>query len=274
MNKYGPGAYSAITKIRPTGVPEGINPVATALVGTNVIVQWQAFESKGRTITAYEVVFELADDINFVEIPLFCNGRDANVVKTRTCYVPMLVFRLSPFYLIQNELIVAKVRAYNEKGWGPYNNENTNGLRVITEPHTMNTPQRASQTGPTQIEVSWSSLSTPNDGGSEVKSYHLQYDNGTSATTWLDVVGLTPDSLLTSYTVSTDILTGEEYAFRVRARNIFGWGPYSLVAYIKAAREPAAPAAPTTSVDPVTGGIAISWVAPDARGDTITAYKI
>ena len=30
-----------------------------------------------------------------------------------------------------------------------------------------------------------------------VLSYHLQYDNGTAATTWYDVVGLAPDSLAT-----------------------------------------------------------------------------
>lgn len=55
---------------------------------------------------------------------------------------------------------------------------------------------------------------------------------------------------------------------------MFGWGTYSPVFAIKAAREPGLPDAPTTSIDPVTGGIAITWVAPDARGDDITAYKI
>lgn len=55
---------------------------------------------------------------------------------------------------------------------------------------------------------------------------------------------------------------------------MFGWGTPSPVFAIKAAREPGVPDAPTTSIDPITGGIAISWVAPDARGDPITAYKI
>lgn len=64
------------------------------------------------------------------------------------------------------------------------------------------------------------------------------------------------------------------YGFRVRARNIFGWGPYSQVTYIQAAREPAKPAAPTTSIDPATGGVMITWTAPDAQGAAISAYKI
>lgn len=60
----------------------------------------------------------------------------------------------------------------------------------------------------------------------------------------------------------------------MRARNIFGWGPYSLVTEIKAAREPGTPLAPVTSIDPATGDLAIEWTAPDARGDAITAYQV
>jgi len=54
---------------------------------------------------------------------------------------------------------------------------------------------RGALTGPTQIDVYWNPIVTPQDGGSAALSYHLQYDNGTAATTWYDVVGLAPDSL-------------------------------------------------------------------------------
>lgn len=80
--------------------------------------------------------------------------------------------------------------------------------------------------------------------------------------------------MATGIIVSSEIVSGTVYGFRVRARNIFGWGPYSAVTEIKAAREPGVPAAPVTSIDPVTGGVTIEWTAPDARGDSITAYKI
>jgi hypothetical protein len=74
--------------------------------------------------------------------------------------------------------------------------------------------------------------------------------------------------------VSSKLESGTVYGFRVRARNIFGWGPYSLVTQIKAAREPGTPLAPVTSIDAATGHLAIDWTAPDARGDPITAYLI
>ena len=74
--------------------------------------------------------------------------------------------------------------------------------------------------------------------------------------------------------MSSQLVSGTVYGFRVRARNIFGWGPYSPVTQIKAAREPGQPLAPVTSIDPITGDLAIDWTAPDARGDAITKYIV
>jgi len=107
-----------------------------------------------------------------------------------------------------------------------------------------------------------------------VLSYNLQYDNATAATTWFDVIGLSPDSLVTSVIVSTGVVPGSQYAFRVRARNIFGWGQFSDVTYIQAARAPDAPLAPVTSIDAATGGLVISWQAPNNAGSAINAYVI
>lgn len=96
-------------------------------------------------------------------------------------------------------------------------------------------------------------------GGSVILSYHLQYDNATAATTWLGVVGLAVDSMDLTVIVSTNVVSGDNYGFRVRAKNIFGWGPYSQVSYIQAAREPDQPLAPVTSIDAGNGGVVITW---------------
>ena len=70
----------------------------------------------------------------------------------------------------------------------------------------MNAPYRGVLTGPDQIDVYWDPLTTASGtGSSPILSYHLQYDNGTAATNWFDVVGLAPDSLATlSQELSTD----------------------------------------------------------------------
>ena len=54
--------------------------------------------------------------------------------------------------------------------------------------------------------------------------------------------------------VSIGVIPGTLYAFRVRAMNIFGWGPYSLVTYIQAAQQQAVPLGQTTSIDAATEG--------------------
>lgn len=139
----------------------------------------------------------------------------------------------------------------------------------------MDSPLRDPATGPTEIHVYWSPLTTDiKRGGSAIVSYHLQFDDGTNLITWTDVIGLTPDSLATSVVVSSTVVSGTVYGFRVRARNIFGWGPYSAVSYIKAARMPATPLAPVTSINVEDGGVAVAWTAPDARGSPITNYTI
>lgn len=60
----------------------------------------------------------------------------------------------------------------------------------------------------------------------------------------------------------------------MRAKNIHDWGSYSDVTTIKAARKPYQMSAPTTSIDSTTGGVTISWVAPNNGQETISSYTI
>jgi hypothetical protein len=238
-----------------------------------VKISWVAPFANYRAVLGYQILIETsATPSEFVERKALCDG-DAQAAVAY-CLVDMKDLRASPFNLVYNTLVRAQVLARNERGWSIASEPNSDGARVQVEPLAMGVTSRGSLTGPTQIDVYWSPLVSPQNGGSPVLSYHLQMDNGTRATTWLDVVGLAPDSTATTIIVSSEIVSGTIYGFRVRARNIFGWGPYSTVTDIKAAREPGIPVAPVTTIDPVAGGVKIQWTAPDARGDTITAYKI
>jgi hypothetical protein len=219
-----------------------------------VKISWVAPFANYRPVLGYQILIETSLG-EFVERKALCDGEAQAAVLY--CLVDMHDLRASPFNLVYDTLVRAKVVARNERGWSVASNPNSAGARVQVEPLAMGVTSRGALTGPTQIDVYWSPLTTPQDGGSSVLSYHLQYDNGTAATTWLDVVGLAPDSVATTIIVSSQIVSGSIYGFRVRARNIFGWGPYSLVTEIKAAREPGIPLAPVTSIDPVAGGIAI-----------------
>jgi len=62
--------------------------------------------------------------------------------------------------------------------------------------------------------------------------------------------------------VTAGIVPNGVYQFRVRAENAIGWGALSLVTTMKAAATPKQMNPVTTSIDPVTGGCIISWIAP------------
>lgn len=58
---------------------------------------------------------------------------------------------------------------------------------------------------------------------------------------------------------------------RVRAKNVWGWGPFSPILTIKAATRPSKMATkPVTSYDPVTGGVLIEWIAPFSNFQSIS----
>jgi hypothetical protein len=107
-----------------------------------------------------------------------------------------------------------------------------------------------------------------------VLSYHLQWDNHTNGTTWSDLVGASPDSTALTYTKSAGVAAATTYQFRVRARNVHGWGAYSDAVSIGATGVPHQMAAVVTSIDAATGGVKIAWTAAGTGGLAVDAYLI
>lgn len=107
----------------------------------------------------------------------------------------------------------------------------------------MAIPVNVPLTSETQIKVTWTALNapptSPHTGGSAIISYNLEWDNGSGATTWSDLLGGSlPDSTATQLTLTSQIVAGVTYKFRVRAKNIYGWGLPSTILSVKAARTP------------------------------------
>lgn len=181
----------------------------------------------------------------------------------------------TPFFLTQGSDIIAKVLAKNERGWSAASEASATGVEVKTEPSKMATPTNDdTTTNQARIKVAWSALADPDNGGSDITSYHLQWDNGSGGSTWVDLVGLSPTSTALSFTVSTGVVSGTSYKFRVRAANVYGWGSYSSTLTVKAAAAPAQVLSVSTTIDEATGRLKISWLPPSTNGDPITAYKV
>ena len=112
---------------------------------------------------------------------------------------------------------------------------NTVGAIIFDVPLAMQAPVRASQTTTSQIQVSWTPLTASTDiRALSILSYDLQWDAGTSGATWTDLVGFGTESTQTSFIAVTNITPGSLYQFQVRAKNLYGWGPFSPVATIRA----------------------------------------
>ena len=72
------------------------------------------------------------------------------------------------------------------------------------------------------------------DGGSEVLSYDIEWDQGQNVGIFVSL----QINLLAQVTINQGIVGGQVYGFRYRASNRQGWGAYSSVSYFKAANVP------------------------------------
>jgi len=177
----------------------------------------------------------------------------------------------SPHNYVYDDLIVVRASAKNAIGWGSTSSPNAAGATAKTVPQAPAQPTRNSGTTATQVVVDWTSLITDAEiGGSTILSYHLQFDSGTGGVSWTDLVGFSSNSLATTFTVSSGIVAGTDYMFRVRAKNIYGWGSYSATATINASGLPAQMAAVTTSIS--GSNLKIAFTSPGDGGSAITGY--
>jgi Fibronectin type III domain len=161
----------------------------------------------------------------------------------------MTTFTSAPFNLPAGTLIQAKVRAHNKIGWSDFSDLNTAGILAQTPPTQMSAPTRNASTTIAQLVFDW--VVPSSDGYSPVTSYNVQWDQGTQGTQWANLTGYNIDSIVFNYKVSSGIYAGDFYQIRVRAKNRWGWGPFSPVLTIKAATMPAKMATyPSTSIDP------------------------
>ena len=86
------------------------------------------------------------------------------------------------------------------------------------------------------LQVDWQPLENPENGGADIISYNLQYDDASGGNTWTDLTGVTSDEVILSSSVTNSIQVGLTYLFRYRAKNAHGWGEFSDSLSLIAAR--------------------------------------
>jgi hypothetical protein len=198
-----------------------------------------------------------------------CDGSTAAVQTAMSCTFAFTGL-MSAYQYTVGDLVRFRARARNSDGWGDYSSPNSGGATVMMVPVTMGAPVEGASTSSTQIQVTWSALtSVAATGGTAITSYELDWDGGGSG--WTALVGSSTTYTSTSY-LQPGVTAGTLYQLRLRASNALGWGAYGPTLTVVPSSPPAQMATLTTSVSVVHARIA--WVAPDSAGAALTAYRI
>lgn len=160
--------------------------------------------------------------------------------------------------------IYAKIIAINSYGESIVSTEG-NGAQIVTYPDKpVDLADMPDVTNSVQIGLQW--VAGAADGGIPVLDYRIIYDQG------IDAYAILASGIQVEYYKATGLTPGETYAFKIGARNAYGYSDYSDPVSILAAQEPAKPVPPTTTVSGTD--VIVDWTAPNARGSMITHYTI
>lgn len=107
----------------------------------------------------------------------------------------------------------------------------------------------------------WQELTGLTTGNSEILSYNLYWDDGTSV---LDIELC--DEVRTDFTV-TGLQGGVNYRFKVRASNIYDYGDFSEEYLVEASDLPGKPIVPTVTLEATN--VIVTWEAPSSHFATI-----
>jgi hypothetical protein len=246
-----------------TAIDVGVDPTA-------VKIYWQAPADNSDPITEYQILIRKAGGAEYAEELTYCDGADATIAAARQCFVPLTTLRGAVFSLVYGDLVVARARARNSLGYGQYSQPNVLGATVQTEPTQMAAPTMVG-TSLSFVAIAWLALAGDDTGGAAIESYHAQYALAGSGA-WSDLLGQS-GSYQTGLAYNlTTASAGAQYDFRVRSRNVHGWGAWSSTTTIQAAAVPGQPTAATTAFQDAS--VRVSWTAPSANFKTITAYGV
>lgn len=88
----------------------------------------------------------------------------------------------------------------------------------------------------------------------------------------VNLVGWSTPYLHPSFIVTSGVTAGALYKFKYRARNVYGWGPFSEEVTIKAARQPEQMLPIETVIE--NNFVKVSWEYPTDNSDTVSEYEI
>jgi hypothetical protein len=135
------------------------------------------------------------------------------------------------------------VIAVNQYGDSAYSAVGSGAVIYLVPDAPINLLNNAAVTDETEIGIIWTAGAL--DGDTPVIDYRLWYNLESEFTFIILKAGLTS----TSHTTDFTILAGENYKFKVQARNLVGYGSLSDEIIIRAAEVPESPTNVLTTID-------------------------
>ena len=138
------------------------------------------------------------------------------------------------------------------------------GAQIQTEPGVITSLVEGALTTQYYIQVLWTNLDVADMNGAAVISFNLQsYEKRSDGTLmeWQDLLGHHTDTMQTQYVISTGINVNSVYNFRIRAKNMWGWGAWSSTLEVQPSARPS-----TVDFDLYNhsdGTVKIAWYEPD-----------
>ena len=99
-------------------------------------ISWDQPAANGSPITGYKIEIQSSEPTVYVESLDHCDGSKPEVVALNYCLVPMQTFSEDPINLVQGQLIIVQLYAFNNIGLSDPSAPNQEGVDVQVSPPT------------------------------------------------------------------------------------------------------------------------------------------
>jgi hypothetical protein len=115
-NSYGYSSDSDVLTLFCAFIADAPLTVTTSNVNELVSISWSDPVSNGSPISAYRIYVQEHGSTTFTEVSVECVGTDSTVISSRTCSISLTTLKLSPYLLVKDDSVVAKIVSVNVYG--------------------------------------------------------------------------------------------------------------------------------------------------------------
>ena len=135
----------------------------------------------------------------------------------------MSTLRSSPFNLVKDSNVIVKYSAINILGESDLSPESgTPYVKIATIPNNPSSAPVVLEYSEQSITIEMPAMTAANNGGSDITSYVLFWDNGLNGIDFTSLIGENSLNLIRTFT-ATGLTSGHEYQFKYKVRNAHGY---------------------------------------------------